>query len=107
MTYDDAAAHWDVGRASVSRWLSLWRRTGSVDPLPMGGSRPSLGEDEREVLKLLVHLKPDATLAELADWLEEDLGVRTNDSTLSRVLAEIGLTRKKRRSSTTAGWTRM
>lgn len=102
LTYADAASQFDVGEASVSRWLALMRRTGSLDPKPMGGSEPTLGDEEREVLKFLVWQAPDATLAELADQLAAEMEVRVSPSTISRVLIALGISRKKRRSSTTA-----
>ena len=105
LTYADAATQFRVGAASVSRWLALFRRTGSVEPLPMGGSEPILGEDARAVLDWLVTSSPDATLEELVDQLDEELGVRVGLSTMSRTLRTMGYTRKKKRSSTTAGRT--
>jgi transposase len=99
-TYEEAAVRFGVGRASVSRWKALWRDTGNLDPKPTGGSESSLDADARAVLDWLVWSHPDATLAELVDMMEYELGLCTNDSTLSRVLDEMGLTRKKRRSST-------
>jgi transposase len=79
------------------------RESGSIAPQPMGGSKSPLDDDTREVLRWLVWSQPDATLRELLLRLEHETGVRTNDSTLSRVLKEMGLTRKKSRSSTIGG----
>ena len=100
LTYEDSASQFDVGRASVSRWLALIRKTGSLEPKAMGGSKSKLGETEREVLKFLVSQAPDATQAELADQLEAELGIRVHGTTVSRALKAMGLTRKKSRSST-------
>lgn len=106
LTYKDAASQFDVGEASVSRWLALMRETGGVEAKAMGGSSPMLGDDEREVLKYLVWQAPDATLAELADQLHAEIGIRVSPSTVSRVLIAMGFSRKKSRSSTTVGKTR-
>ena len=38
-TYEDLAARFMVGRATVSRLLGLERRSGSVEPKAMGGKR--------------------------------------------------------------------
>ena len=38
-TYDSVADRFDVGRASVVRWVRLARQTGSVVAKPMGGAR--------------------------------------------------------------------
>ena len=100
LTYEDAMSQFLVGRASVSRWLRLFRETGGVEPKAMGGSVSALGEPEREVLKYLVWQAPDATLAQLADQLEGEMGVRVHGSTVARALIAMGITRKKSRSST-------
>lgn len=94
--YDEAAAQFHVGRASISRWLSKYRKTGGVEPLPMGGSQSSFDKEKREVLRWLVFSYPDATLAELVDLLRDEIQFETNDSTLSRVLSELRITRKKK-----------
>lgn len=95
LTYADAASQFDVGEASVSRWLALVRRTGSVEALPMGGSEPLLDESARAVLDWLVTSSPDATLEELVDQLEQEIGVRVGLSTMSRTLRAMGFSRKK------------
>jgi transposase len=100
-TYPEVAARFGIGTASVSRWLTRLRTTGNVEAKPTGGRKSSLDDDARSVLRWLVWSQPDATLQQLVEMLEYETGHRTNDSTLSRVLAEMGLTRKKSRSSTT------
>lgn len=105
LTYEQAAEQFQVGRASVSRWLTLGR-AGSLRAKAMGGSKPTFGEGERDLLKLLVWLEPDATLAELCEQMHEEIGLRTSSSTVARVLLSLGLTRKKRLSSTAGAWTR-
>lgn len=103
LTYKQAADQFSVGDASVSRWLRLARENGSVAASPMGGSMPILGEAEREILRGLVEQEPDLTLAELGYQLKEVTGLTVSVSTLSRVLWSMGISRKKRRSSTTEG----
>jgi transposase len=105
LTYEQAAEQFQVGRASVSRWLKL-SRAGSLRGKTMGGSKPMFGEAQRDMLKLLVWIEPDATLAELCDKIHEEVGLRTSSSTVARVLQSLGLTRKKSRSSTAGAWTR-
>jgi transposase len=59
-----------VGRATVDRWLSRYRETGSVAPLPHGGG-PSrkLDEERRGQLPAAVEEKPNATREELREKL--------------------------------------
>ena len=96
-TYEELAERFAVGRASVDRWIGLSRRTGSVEPLPMGGARHERKLDaagEAYVAELL-DLMPDSTLGELARAVEERFGVRMHERTMGRSVARMGLTRKR------------
>ena len=106
LTYMEAADQFSVGVATVSRLLRRLRVSGSVAASPMGGSTPILGDAEREVLRGLLAETPDLTLAELGCQLQEVTGLTVSVSTLSRVLKTMGISRKKRRSSTTVARTR-
>lgn len=106
-TLGSVAEKYGVGTASVGRWWRQWIETGDLAARPTGGRKSSFDDGARAHLRELVEAQPDATLALLIDLLEPRIGFRTNDSTLGRVLAEMGLTRKKSRSSTTGAWTRM
>jgi transposase len=70
-------------------------KTGSVAPKPVGGSCSSFTEERREVLRWLVFSHPDPTLAELIEFLREEIGFVTSDTTLCRVLSEMGITGKR------------
>ena len=56
-----------VGEASVNRWVSRERRTGSVDASPMGGGHRERKVDEagQALLRDLIDNNPDCTLREL------------------------------------------
>jgi transposase-like protein len=41
-TYPQIAAQFEVGEASVRRWVRLHRRAGDVSPTPKGGGTPSI-----------------------------------------------------------------
>ena len=82
-----------------SRWI--WKlvkhrqETGSIAPLPHGGGRePKFTPARLERLNKLVVKNPDATLAELC----HSSRVPCCKMTVSRALAQLGYTRKKRRS---------
>jgi len=96
-TYDEAAERFDVGRASVVRWLALERTTGDVMPRPMGGARHKRIVDEagEELIRSVLAELPDATLEELVDAFEEDRGIRVAVRTMGRCVARLGITRKR------------
>ncbi len=97
MSYDDAAATFRVGRATVGRWLQRYRVRGTVEPDPMGGAHNvKLDEAGLERLAQLVDEQPDRTFAELIDGLEEQLGCRVGVATIARGLTKLQLTRKKK-----------
>jgi transposase len=98
-TYDELAEIFSVGSASVNRWLRMARDTGSLVAKLPPGRTPKLDEGARAVLRELVETRPDATLAELGASLEQRLGVRLVPSAIFKVLAKMGITRKKRPST--------
>src|SRR5579884_3445749 len=65
---DSLAQTFQVGRATVNRWIRLYRQTGSAAPLPHGGGQPALiPETSLGILRTLVEEQPDSTLPELRD----------------------------------------
>jgi transposase len=98
-TYEELADLFKVGRASVNRWLRLERETGSLAPKPLPGREPKLDEEGRAVLRQLVEENADATLAELSKLLDDRMGVRHVPSAIFKVLAKMGITRKKKTST--------
>lgn len=88
----EIAEQFGVCTSWIRRLLQRRRTSGSLAPLPhAGGAPPALNAVRRQRLADLVAADPDATLAELARRLRVPVSV----STLSRVLAHLGLPRKK------------
>lgn len=98
-TEEELAERFLIGHATVGRWLSLDRRTGSVAPLPMGGARHPRKVDAagETFLRELLDLLPDSTLGELCRAYEDHCGVRMDERTMGRSLARMNLTKKKGR----------
>jgi transposase len=72
MSRHQAAKLFSVGVSSVIRWVERQRRSGSVSPAPMGGSRGCRIEGEhRDWLLARIVAKPDLTLEELRRELAE------------------------------------
>jgi transposase len=91
------AKRFRVGEASVNRWVSLERRTGSLEPKPTGGWHGPRKVDEagEELLRDLVDNNPDCTLKELAVEYKEARGVEVSTQTMSDTLKRLGYTRKR------------
>lgn len=94
-SYDETAALFGVGRASVSRLLRRHRETGDVQPLPMGGNHPR--RVDLNWLRQHVQEHPDARLRDRADDWEAESGRRVPTSTMSNAMRAIGWTYKKKR----------
>lgn len=96
-TLNEAAAHFEVGRASVNRWSSRFNKTGDIRPKSQGGRRRvKLDESDLKVLLELVAEKPDSTLAELVSKLRERTGRKVSRTTISRRLRNLKVTQKKK-----------
>jgi len=99
-TWRDLAERFGVGEATVDRLVARFRRTGSVAPDPHGGGQSALVPDEQlPVVRRLLDAAPDTTVAELAEQYRREVGLRVSRSTMSRAVARLGYTRKKRPSS--------
>lgn len=93
------AAKFGVGPASVSRWLRLYRETGSVAARVIGGDRRTVIDDRGlAVLQDLAASCPDAIVADFVDLFDDRTGVRVSRETMGRALRRAGLSRKKKSS---------
>jgi len=96
-TYEEIAARFVVGPASVDRWLNAYRTRGSYAPKPHGGGKPNkIDKEGLALLAKLVEEHPDITLAELAATYGEQRDVKLALSMVCRALQKLGLRRKKR-----------
>jgi transposase len=93
------AERFQVGVATVRRWVRLHEATGSVHPRPRPGRRPELGLDDAAALDALLAAAPDATLSELCARWAETHGRRPSRTTMGRALKRRDWRRKKRRST--------
>ena len=96
-TYEDLALRFSVGPATVDRWLARFRKTGSVEPSPMGGARRARKVDpagEKLLAELLAEV-PDSSMDELVDAYRQEFGVSMHKATMARTVSRMGYTRKR------------
>lgn len=93
----EVAALFGVSRTWVKKLLRQRRETGSVAPKPHGGGQPPKLETKREeaVRSYILEVKNDASLAEVQRYVARRWKVGISQATVSRLLASLGLPRKK------------
>lgn len=96
-TYAEVAARFNVGEASVSRWLALVRRTGDVAAKPMGGARRhrKLTPEAIAHIVSLIRDEPNWTTTELAEEVEDVFEICVSRHAVGRVLRREGMTFKR------------
>jgi transposase len=99
MTRRSAAKRFRIAASTAIKWVEQWERTGSVEPRAQGGDRRShrLETHAGEILELIA-VRPDITLAEIAEHLDQVHGVKTAQSSVWRLLDRHGMTFKKNRA---------
>jgi transposase len=94
------AALFGVSRAFVERLVQRRRSTGQIAPRPhAGGRKPRCDHAALGLVRQVLQEHTDATLAELCERLGQRRGLWVSVSTMSRLLARLGLPRKKSRST--------
>ena len=97
------AARFSVGSASLSRWLSRKRSTGSVVRAPRAGGNPRrVSADGEALLTAWLRSNPSMAQHELARRLYEATGQTVAQQTVGRTLARMRITRKNNDASDAA-----
>ena len=98
-TLDEIADRFAIGPASVTRFVRLYRQTGSVAPKPHNGAPETrVRAEDIPVLKAWLTENPSLTQQELAQRYTEHTGRSVSQRSISRTLIRHGITRKKSRS---------
>ena len=97
----EIATRFEVGEASLRRWLRRERETGSPAPITeyRHGPAPKIDVVNIQALEEILTTNRDATNEELAELLGERTGLVVSASSISRAVAVLGWTRKKSASS--------
>jgi transposase len=92
----ELAQLFDLGEATVNRWVARYNKTGSAAPLPhAGGQTHRIPAEILPVLEALVKENPDLTRAEYGELLFRETGAKAAMCTIGRGLKRLGYTRKK------------
>jgi transposase len=92
----EAARAFGVHPKTVARWQRARRRRGSAAPAPRRGRAPLIPPAQEPALRAQVAAHPDATLADHCDRWAREQHVPVSRATMSRALARLRLTLKKR-----------
>lgn len=93
--YREVAALFQIGAATVHRWVEQFNRAGTVSRTKSTGRPPLVAPSGHEKLKEFVLSNSDKSLAVLSDKWQEKFGQKLSISTLGRTIARTGLTYKK------------
>ena len=92
----EAADRFEVGEASVKRWVRRQRERGSLAPNVRRGRRPLLDE-HADWLAELRAAEPELSCQAVVDRLAEAKGLKVHETTLWYWLRRRGIAYKKRR----------
>lgn len=96
-TQASAARRFMVGVATVARWESRYRETGSVERASMGGAhrRHVVDQEGEQMIRGALDGAPDSTLPDLCGMYLELRGVVVSPQTMSDTVRRLGYTRKR------------
>ena len=97
---EDIAPQMGASLSGVRRVWQQFREEGRDEPaFGNCGRKPTLTDDQMQQVRQIVQEKPDRFVREIAEEVERRLGVVVRRQTVGRWLSQLGLTRKKSRST--------
>lgn len=92
-TRAELAQRFGVGKQTITRWIALKRKTGSLEPRKwtQRGRAPLLTDEDRAWLRGWIEVRPDCPLWELREVIAEHRGKRVGATTVNRALQQMGL----------------
>lgn len=103
------AQRFQVAKSFIQKLLRQDQQTGDLNPLPQGGSPPSLIQKEQLITLIeIIESNNDATLEELCNFFQEARGIKVSRATMGRITLQLNYSvkknslrsRKRKRSST-------
>lgn len=98
-TQAEIAKTFAVSIATIKRYLKQRRETGHVLPKAIPGRPAKKGAALEAGLRVQLEAYPDATLEEHCRMFQAEHGLQVGRDSISRAIARLGWTRKKRRWS--------
>jgi len=97
---EDIARQFAASESGVRRVWQQYREQGRDAPAFANcGRKPTLSEEQMQQVRRVVREKPDRFVREVAVEIRDRLGIAVCRQTVGRWLRELGLTRKKSRST--------
>src|SRR5262245_1511796 len=97
---EDIAQQFSASESGVRRVWQQYREEGRDEPAYGNcGRKPTLTEEQMQQVRQIAQEKPDRFVREVASEIQARLGVVVCRQTVGRWLRELGLTRKKSRST--------
>ena len=85
-----------VATSFVTKILKQHKETGELSPKPRPGRPRKLKSEHLTAIQTLIEAQPDLLLSELSESLDQQFGMSVSQSTLSRTMKRLGLSRKKK-----------
>jgi transposase len=99
-TQVEVAAQFSISKSTLEKWWYRWRDTGSCAALPPVQGRKRTLQGAEKIIRAEVKKRPDVTLAELCERIQEAKGMRVSESMMCRELQILDLPLKKSRFTT-------
>jgi putative transposase len=103
MTRHQAAARFGIAVSSAIKWVSRYRRTGSVAPSRIGGYKPKTLRGAHADWLIARCREKDFTISQLVEELQSVRGLKVDRRSVWEFLHAEGLSHKKNRNGTGAG----
>ena len=99
-TQVEVAAQFRIHKSTLEKWWYRWRDTGSCEALPAAPGPKRTQQAAERFIRAEVKKRPDVTLDELCERIQEAKGLQASPSMMCRELQILKLPRKKSRSTT-------
>ena len=100
-TREQVSKLFQIGVATLNRWIHRYRHSGTVERLPCsGGKNPRIGTIGEIILLDILDGRPDATLREIAGKYGIVTRMLLSKSVIHDTLERLGITRKNKQFST-------